>query len=108
MPVEPDVRFRLANERTFLAWVRTSLAMMAGGVVLQTVTTPLPSGLRQALSVLLVLSGGFLAGLAWRRWANVEEAMRTGAPIPPFRSAIVIAGVLAVASVVLAIALALD
>jgi putative membrane protein len=98
----------LANERTFLAWVRTSLAMMAGGVVLQTVATPLPSGLRQGLSVLLVLSGGSLALLAWRRWAAVETAMRTGAPIPAFRSAVVISTVLAVSALLLAVALVLD
>jgi putative membrane protein len=29
---EPDYRFTLANERTFLAWIRTSLALLAGGV----------------------------------------------------------------------------
>lgn len=29
---EPDYRFTLANERTFLAWIRTALALLAGGV----------------------------------------------------------------------------
>jgi putative membrane protein len=29
---EPDFRFTLANERTFLAWIRTALALIAGGV----------------------------------------------------------------------------
>ena len=28
---EPDYRFTLANERTFLAWVRTALGLLAGG-----------------------------------------------------------------------------
>ena len=28
----PDYRFTLANERTFLAWIRTALALMAGAV----------------------------------------------------------------------------
>jgi putative membrane protein len=31
---EPDYRFTLANERTFLAWIRTALALLAGGVLL--------------------------------------------------------------------------
>ena len=31
---EPDYRFTLANERTFLAWIRTALALIAGGVAL--------------------------------------------------------------------------
>jgi hypothetical protein len=29
---EPDYRFTFANERTFLAWIRTALALIAGGV----------------------------------------------------------------------------
>jgi putative membrane protein len=29
---DPDYRFSLANERTFLAWIRTALALVAGGV----------------------------------------------------------------------------
>ena len=29
---EPDYRFTLANERTFLAWIRTSLGLMAVGL----------------------------------------------------------------------------
>ena len=32
---EPDPRFTLANERTFLAWIRTALALIAGGVALE-------------------------------------------------------------------------
>ena len=31
-PIEPDYRFTLANERTFLAWQRTSLGLMAAAV----------------------------------------------------------------------------
>jgi putative membrane protein len=31
---EPDYRFSLANERTFLAWIRTALAILASGVAL--------------------------------------------------------------------------
>ena len=29
---EPDPRFTLANERTFLAWIRTALGLLAGGI----------------------------------------------------------------------------
>ena len=38
---EPDPRFSMANERTFLAWIRTSLAFIAGGVALETFDLPL-------------------------------------------------------------------
>ncbi len=30
---DPDARFTFANERTFLAWIRTSVAMMSPGFV---------------------------------------------------------------------------
>lgn len=42
---EPDARFSLANERTFLAWIRTSLALIAGGVALEAFDLPLPLSL---------------------------------------------------------------
>jgi putative membrane protein len=43
---EPDPRFTLANERTFLAWIRTALALPAGGVALEALTVSLLPGLR--------------------------------------------------------------
>ena len=55
---EPDPRFTLANERTFLAWVRTALALVAAGIGLETFVPPLAvPGLRQALAVGLALLG---------------------------------------------------
>lgn len=55
---EPDPRFTFANERTFLAWVRTALALVAGGIGLEAFVPPLAvPGLRQALAVVLVLLG---------------------------------------------------
>jgi uncharacterized membrane protein YidH (DUF202 family) len=54
---EPDPRFTLANERTFLAWIRTALALTAGGVALEALTVPLLPGLRLAASLLLLVLG---------------------------------------------------
>lgn len=83
---EPDYRFTLANERTFLAWIRTSLALLAGGVALmQLVPRFYVHGVRHALSVLLVAAGGTLAALAVRRWRRVEQAMRRGVALPTSR-----------------------
>ena len=83
---EPDYRFTLANERTFLAWIRTALALMAGGVALvQLVPKFGITGVRHALSVFLVISGGLLAALAVRRWQQVQTAMRRDAPLPSSR-----------------------
>lgn len=79
---EPDHRFVLANERTFLAWIRTSVALLAGGVALDTVDLDGGRGLQTALSIALVLLGLGSAATAWVRWARTERAMRHGAPLP--------------------------
>ena len=77
----PDPRFSLANERTFLAWVRTSLAML-GGVALDAVTLDGPRGLQTALAVTLVVLGLLGAAASWLRWAAAERAMRLHAQLP--------------------------
>ena len=78
----PDPRFSLANERTFLAWVRTSVAFMAGGVALDAVDLDGPRGLQSALAVALVVLGLLGAGVSWLRWAATERAMRLRRPLP--------------------------
>ncbi|VEG58565.1 inner membrane protein yidH [Mycolicibacterium aurum] len=83
-PEEPDYRFTLANERTFLAWIRTSLALIAGGVaVVQFLPAFGIAGVRHALSVVLTAGGGVLAVLAVNRWRRVQTAMRHGEDLPP-------------------------
>jgi inner membrane protein YidH len=80
---EPDYRFTLANERTFLAWLRTALALVAGAVALTQLVPPFPvPGLRTGLAALLALTGTLLAAFAYRRWAQVQRAMRNRRPLP--------------------------
>lgn len=79
---QPDHRFSLANERTFLAWVRTSLALLAGGVALDAVDLDGSRGLQSALAVTLVVLGLLGAGVSWLRWAAAERAMRLHEPLP--------------------------
>ncbi len=95
----PDYRFTLANERTFLAWVRTALAMMAAGVaVVQFV--PGIDLLRHALGLLLITLGGLLAGASYSQWERSERAMRLGEPLPRSPIPRLVAGVLTLAAVV--------
>ena len=81
---EPDYRFSFANERTFLAWIRTSLALVAAGVAVDVVDLSLSSGVQDALAATLVVLGMASAVVSWLRWALSERAMRTGAPLPTF------------------------
>lgn len=80
---EPDYRFTLANERTFLAWIRTALALLAGGVLLHQFSHALgPRWVVVALAVLLAIIGAILSVVAYTRWKANEIAMRTGGPLP--------------------------
>lgn len=75
---DPDYRFTLANERTFLAWVRTALSLMAGSVAVVQLLPPFRiAGARTVLGVLLALIGVVTAIFAYTRWAANERAMRT-------------------------------
>jgi putative membrane protein len=80
---EPDPRFTLANERTFLAWIRTSLAMLAGGVAVEAFMSDLLGPeLRKTISVLLLVLALVIGGGSFFRWLNVERAMRSKTPLP--------------------------
>ena len=95
------MRFSLANERTFLAWIRTGLGLIALGVGVATfVSTQMASGVSLLLAAGLVLLGGAVAAASWFRWLRVERSMRSGQGIPPSRMALVLAGAIAVLAVV--------
>ncbi len=80
---EPDPRFTLANERTFLAWNRTALALIGGGLgasqLLDEFTLP---GGNAWIGVPLTVVGGLLAFISYFRWYAIEKALRTGQAIP--------------------------
>lgn len=80
---DPDYRFSLANERTFLAWIRTSLAFLAGGfAVLMLLPDSGSTPLRYAVGLGLLALALALPLLAYRRWAATEQALRTGRSLP--------------------------
>jgi putative membrane protein len=105
---EPDPRFTLANERTFLAWIRTSLALLAGGLGIEAFAIEVfPGPWRKVLAILLVVIGMLISAGAAVRWAGVELSMRKGRPLPlptivPF---LALAGATAAAVVTILIAL---
>ena len=79
----PDYQFALANERTFLSWIRTALALLAGGVLLEQFADRLqPRSVVVALAFVLALLSAAVCGLAYLRWRSHEAAARDGRPLP--------------------------
>jgi len=81
---DPDYRFSLANERTFLAWIRTALALLASGVAaVQLVPAFNFPGGRLTLGVILVVLSLVVATGSYFRWTANERAMRLGHSLQP-------------------------
>lgn len=81
--VEPDYRFTLANERTFLAWQRTALGLLAAAVaVIQFVPELGVTGGRHLLGALLAVLAILTAGMGLLRWEQADRAIRRGNPLP--------------------------
>lgn len=103
---EPDPRFSFANERTFLAWIRTALGFLAAGVAIAAVAQ-LTANLRfevRVASVALIVCGVVCGVGALTRWMKNERAMRLDQPLPSSRMLLVLTGVLvAVAAVALVV-----
>lgn len=104
---DPDPRFTLANERTFLAWIRTSLALTAGGIALDAFTGPtFNPTIRLLLAVSLLALGALLAVGAFFRWYISERLMRTDQPLnlpliaPVLAAGVGIAGFVMVATLI--------
>jgi putative membrane protein len=80
---EPDARFTMANERTFLAWSRTSLALVAAGLAIAQLLPPfanVPWG-RSIIATPLILLGAVIATLSYFEWKSNQRALRLGTPL---------------------------
>jgi putative membrane protein len=88
---EPDYRFTLANERTFLAYVRTALGLDAAGLAVAQFFDRSVADVRVTLAVAAIVLAIAVIALGYLRWWEVERAMRLGVPLPPIRLPLVLA-----------------
>jgi putative membrane protein len=106
---EPDPRFTFANERTFLAWVRTALGFVAAGVALAAVGRLGGGlGLEARVAALLLVLAGLVSGVgALTRWVRNERALRLDEPLPSSPLLVVVAGIVVLAAAVAVVVVAL-
>ena len=102
---DPDYRFSFANERTFLAWIRTALALIAAGVAVDAFPLDVSAAVQRTLAALLTGAGVVSALLGWVQWARSERALRSGRPLPGNPWSPILALVLAVVGVIVVVAL---
>ncbi len=107
-PDHPDYRFTLANERTLLAWLRTGLALVAGGVAVAAYVPSLGTSWGGGAVGLALVGTGLLTALAGhRRWRRNDRAIADDAPLPAGPEVTVLAalvtGVVLLVTVLLAV-----
>ena len=99
---DPDYRFSFANERTFLAWIRSALALFAAGVALDAVQLSISETAQRGLAAVLVAMGAATSLTAWLRWMRAERALRLDGPLPGMRvGAVLVTGLVIIGVVVL-------
>jgi putative membrane protein len=94
--VHTDYRFTLANERTFLAYLRTALALDGAALAVAQFLDLRPAWLAPLLAIVLA-AAGLSAGIgAMLRWRANARAIEAGRPLPatvlPVGLALTIAG----------------
>jgi putative membrane protein len=102
---EPDYRFTLANERTLLAYLRTALGLDAAGLAAVQFLTDIGSHWVRVLAGLLLVAAGSVASAGgFLRWRAIQRAMRRAEPLPAAVLPVVLAGIVAITSLIAAIA----
>jgi putative membrane protein len=103
VPDEPDPRFLLANERTFLAWNRTGLALVGGGLAAGQLLDFDSLIAELAVSLPPIALGAALALLSYRRWQANDRALRLGEPLPAANASRILPWGIATLAVVIAV-----
>ncbi len=108
MDAPVDYRFLLANERTFLAYVRTALSLQVAGLGVLQFLTGGHDAVRIGLGLVLVLAGSFVGIAGYQRFRTNERAIRAGGEIHTARATSVVTVAIAVVPLVAAFVLALS
>jgi putative membrane protein len=101
---EPDARFSLANQRTFLAWSRTALALVVAGLGIVQLLPPFPGvpwG-RHVIGLPLIVLGAVTSAEAYREWTRNQVALRRGEPLPRSALPIILAATIGVVAAIAA------
>ena len=102
---EPDARFTFANERTFLAWSRTALALVVGGLAIAQLLPPFPGvpwG-RHVIGTPLILLGCAVSVVSYTEWKASQRALRHGEPLARSRLPRILAFAIAVIGLLAAV-----
>jgi putative membrane protein len=105
---DPDPRFTLANERTFLAWNRTALALIGGGLAAGQLLDFHSRAARLLVSLPPIVLGLALALTGYRRWQANERALRLDQPLPDRGPHRLLAAGIAVTGLVIAVVVVVD
>jgi putative membrane protein len=102
---DPDARFTFANERTFLAWHRTALALVVAGLAIIQLLPPFPGAPwgRHLLAVPLISLGAVVSVASYLEWTRDQQALRRGEPLPPSRLPRILAAAITGLSIIAAI-----
>ena len=105
---EPDARFTLANERTFLAWNRTALALIGGGLAAGQLLDFKSDLARLVVSLPPIALGLMLALTSYRRWEANQRALRLDRPLPSGRPPILLSIGITTVGLIVVVVLVVD
>jgi putative membrane protein len=101
---QQDPRVALANERTLLSWIRLALALVGAGTTIGTVADISPVWLHVVVAVVPVVLGLVAALLGYSRWQRVDDAVRSGLPLPVDRELRLVSVAVALIAVIAGVA----